>query len=124
MALSIQPFGLMYSKVCRRRRAALTHGADGRPIQGALEEEFIQALVKPATAQDLRDVPEGLRTAQTLIVITRPDCELRGADESKGQEPDIIVHKGEEWSIIRLFDHTTTRVLPHYRGIAQRAVRR
>lgn len=78
--------------ITRRRFAAQTVGADGRPAAGSSTDTSIEASVQPAQGEDLQILPEGLRARQSIKVYT--GTELRTADQRGGTPADQLVISG------------------------------
>ena len=103
----------------RSRRAAGTY-VNGRFVQGDLTQAKIRMSVQQARERDLRDLPEGQRTVDAKVLIVQPPCDLRTANETAKTEADTVCINDEEWMVVKVWDNTTTRVLPHMRAIALR----
>lgn len=60
----------------RRRRGPGDYDDGGTYIEGLPVSAPIKAVIQPASGDQLKDVPEGLRTEANWIVWTRTDLEL------------------------------------------------
>jgi len=110
-----------FATFTRKRRAGGSY-VDGRWVDGAAEPDVdLVASVQPVSGRDLLRLPEGLRTRDTIAVIT--NGELRTANETAGLQADRLVVGGEEWEIVALDDWTTIPQLSHRDCLAQRADR-
>jgi hypothetical protein len=110
-----------FATFTRRRNAAGGSYPGGRWSGVGTSDEDILASVQPVSGRDLLRLPEGLRTRDTLAIIT--DDDLRTANETSGVEADRLVVNGEEWEVVAVDDWTTVPQLGHRDCLAQRADR-
>lgn len=108
-----------FQPVTRRRFDPGTY-TSGRWSGGAIVDEEIRASVQPASGRDLLRLPEGLRTRDTVAILT--DADLRTANETAGTKADRIVVSGEEYEVVAVDDWTMPQ-LSHKDCLAQRVDR-
>lgn len=95
----------------------------GRWVDGSTSTLTIRASVQPATSDQLRRLPEALRTRAAMGVITT--TEVRTADEATGTPADTISIDGEDWEIqqVDAFGVAYAPALQHWEAVAMRSDR-
>lgn len=88
----------------------------GRYTSGAVTTFAINLGIEPATGRQLRDLPEGRRGDETIMIYS--PVELKTV--MPGFEPDQVSYRGEQWAVITSklwqgFGET------HFECLAQRA---
>lgn len=81
-------------------RAGATTYTQGRPVAAASSSLEIRAMVYPVTGRTLDRLPEGLRTHETIAVVTR--TELKSLQATK--TPDLVTYKGAQYQVAMLED--------------------
>ncbi|MFH0902140.1 MAG: hypothetical protein V2A73_16030 [Pseudomonadota bacterium] len=105
-----------FTTVTVRRRADGGY-VDGIWIDGSQSETTITASVQPVSGQALERLPEGLRTRDSVRVIT--DDDLQSADENDSKVADRIVWQSEEYEVVAVQNWLHTQ-MPHVDAIAVR----
>lgn len=62
--------------VARSRFAPGTYDADGRFIEGSASVTVVGAAIQPVSGNQLRDMPEGIRTEAGWMLWSRSDIEI------------------------------------------------
>lgn len=76
-------------------RSAATTFSQGRRVAGASSTFEVRAVVYPVTGRALDRLPEGLRSHETIAVVTQ--TELRSLDATK--EPDLVTYQGAQYQV-------------------------
>jgi hypothetical protein len=90
----IQRFG---RTITLRRPAAPGAFVDGIWQPAAMADTSITASVQPASGDDLLQLPEGNRTADTLKIFTT--SELRNENDLTKTDPDILLIDGRQYAV-------------------------
>lgn len=77
------------------RRPAATTYTDGYPSVESFADSEIQAVVQPATAGDMRRLPEGDREDAAIRVFST--SELRVVSVADATAADVLEYAGAEW---------------------------
>jgi hypothetical protein len=73
------------------RRAPDTYDPNtGKGVDGASTTTSIRAVIQPATGNQLRDLPEGVRTEAQWLLWSRSEVLL----------DDVVTHKGVEYRVV------------------------
>lgn len=88
---------------------------DGEPVFGPEEVSTAVASVQPMTANEILQLPEHLRTRETLKVYTL--APLRPADEKNQLPADRVEHDGKTFEVHGVWNWTIGTDLPHYKAI-------
>lgn len=102
--------------ITRTRYAAGTRDAKGRWVEGAATSTTIYGSWQPASGEDRKGLPEGLRQRDTRKVYT--PSELRAADQEAGTSGDRLTIAGEEYEVVAVMPWRF--VIPHYEAMAVR----
>lgn len=87
-----------FARPISRVRYAPGSYVNGEWSEGSSSTTSIMATHQPATARDLRDLPEGQRVDAMRAVWSRSD--ILGADETTGRAADDLVIEGEVWRVV------------------------
>lgn len=87
-----------FARLIERIRFPAGTYVNGVWSEAAGTTETIAATHQPASARDLRDLPEGQRVDAMRAIWSR--SELLGADETTGRKADVLVIEGEQWEVI------------------------
>lgn len=80
-----------------------TYDTHGKLIPGTTTTiPGVVAIVQPVSGRQLRDVPEGQRSNEMMMICTETELMPR-TDERAG---DRITLKGEVWTVVRAKEHT------------------
>lgn len=85
----LQPFTL------QRRDLGTT--VAGRYFPGVVNLVDMQGAMYPASGDDMRLLPEGMRTEAALVVFT--EAELRTGLEPDGHDADCLNYNGRQWEV-------------------------
>jgi hypothetical protein len=89
--------------------------ATGRYERGQERRLPAEAMsIQPLTADEIKLLPEGRRTAETLKVYL--ETKVRCADEKAGTAADRIEHAGKVYEVIAVEDWSRTDI-PHFKAI-------
>lgn len=88
----------------------------GRYSPGAVTTFSVNLGVEPATGRQLRDLPEGRRGDEALMIFSPVELKT----EMPGFEPDQVSYQGEQWAVVtsRRWEGFSE---VHYEVMAQRA---
>lgn len=97
-------------------RTATGTRTQGRYTPGATSTFSVNMGIEPATGRQLRDLPEGRRGDETIMIFS--PVELKTT--MPGFEPDQVFYRGEQWAVV------TSKLWEgfgeiHYECMAQRA---
>jgi len=108
-------------EVTVERRSSAFYDADGNAVRGSVSEfPVAPAVVHVATGRDLLRLPEGDRTREVLLILTK--LRLRTGQEATGQEADTVIY-GSQDSVGRYVVRTSEdwiRASSHYKCLAVR----
>lgn len=96
------------------RRGAVTYDEDSRePVAGDLTTFTIDASIQPATGRTMKNLKEGIRTADVRGCWTA--TEIRTADEETKVEADIVTVDGTDYEVFSV--ERWSAPLAHYRAV-------
>jgi hypothetical protein len=75
---------------------------NGRYVPGPTSQLTLDAVVAPARARDLKRLPEGQRTEETKVVLTKEA--LHTAHAPDGSPADRISYGGETYEVVSVED--------------------
>lgn len=103
--------------VTRRVAATLVHGI---AVSGSTSSVPIEAAVFPASARDLRRLPEGRQAQETRVLFTTTKLLVGG--QNQPNEADLVNVDGALWEVqlVDFFDSNQADE-PYYRCIVQAA---
>lgn len=84
------------------RFSAGAYGSDGLFVQGSTSVVTRSVVIVPATGKILEQLPEGLRTRQTLQVFSKD--ELLTGNEPNGIQADRFTHGGKVFEVQHVDD--------------------
>lgn len=98
----------------RERYLAGTYVA-GRWVEGALADSSVDAKgsIQPIRDREIQYLPEGRRNREAIVIYTAKD--IRTEDEGAGLPPDIVLSRGKQFQVSRVWYHTTPWT--HYKAI-------
>lgn len=79
-------------------RPGTTTYVQGRPVEAASASFEIRAMIYPVTGRTLDRLPEGLRTHETIAVVTK--TELKSLQTTKA--PDLVTYQGAQYQVAML----------------------
>lgn len=77
----------------RIRRAPGAYDADGRFVEGSTTSSSIRAVIQPASGDQMRDMPEGIRTEANWLLWSRADILV----------DDEITHAGIRYRVLHVW---------------------
>lgn len=95
------------------RRSSETVDAAGMSVLADPTIFKIDASIQPITGRELEQLPEGQRSSEVRLVLTRSEMRTR----LPGNAPDVITYQGETWTVFRVERWPT-----HYRAWITRDV--
>lgn len=100
----------------RRRAAGSYNPATGEYAPAADQVVSLTAHIQPASPRQMLALPEGQRTAETLVVFS--GSELRAASSPGGADGDVLTWRGEEFAVISV--EQWKEMGDFYKALAQR----
>ena len=100
----------------RRYEGAVTYDERGEPVYPSAVDGPLRASVQPADGEALETLPEGERTSDAILVMTRTP--LRTGSQFEGTRADEVIVDGVRYQV-----RTVKRwpsVLPHYECVCTR----
>ena len=111
------PFNVMRQTITVLRKSGGSYDVNDRWVEGVetpIEHKYTS--VQPASAEDLKMLPEGERRDGMILIWDKE--ELIASLENSAIESDIIVYDGRRYKVI-MVNAWKTGILDHYEAIAE-----
>lgn len=91
------------------------YGADGNWVEGTQTTLTLAMSVQPLSVEEMDALPEGRRNSKSVKIYSGD--ELLPADQTSGQNADIVVWIGKNYEVVGCNPYQMG-VIPHYKSYA------